>query len=357
MLGMYKFAGKPSDLNVEKAFNDSFEGGVVNISDDEFGGSSFKYYDPIAKLNMSEAMNKANAQLQKASIDTQTGGAGTAGTALVPVYPDPSIVDRTVRETPLRAVYPRRAVKGLTYDYIPKSAQGEAAWAAENAAIADQEDTYSRVSVPIKFLYGKGRISGPAIAAMRGFIDPTQLDLASKTKAIREAEEDAIINGDASTTPAEPNGLIVGITTNTTDLSSALPTLAQIRAEFTTSFNANGNIDLAVTDASTHAHIKGLLQDIQRIVKNPSEGMLGFGIPDAFEFDGVMFMKSKFMPRTANAKRILFLDMRYLFMAVLQELTFEMKINENDNEPYLLKEYLAPVNTFEGAMTQMYGIA
>lgn len=354
---MYKFAGKPSDFNVEKSHKATFEGNVVNVGADEFGGESCKYYDPMNRVNLSKALNESNAQLQKASIDTQTGGAGTAGNALIPVYPDPAIVDRTVRETPLRAMFPRRAIKGQSYNYIPKSAQGEAVWAAENGAIADQEDTYARVDVPVKFLYGKGRISGPAIAAMRGFIDPSQLDLASKTKAIREAEEDAIINGDASTTPAEPNGLIVGITTNTTNLSGGLPTLASIRAEFATSFNANGNIDVVVTDVTTHNYVKGLLQDIQRIVKNPSEGMLGFGIPDAFEFDSVMFIKSKFMPRGASAKRMLFLDMRYLFQAVLQELTFEMKYNENDNEPYLLKEYLTPVNTFEGAMTQIYGIA
>ena len=75
-----------------------------------------------------------NRGLRKASIDTQTGGAGTAGTALVPVYPDPNIVNRTIRQTPLRNMVPRRAVRGLTYDYIPLTAKGGAFWAASAAS-------------------------------------------------------------------------------------------------------------------------------------------------------------------------------------------------------------------------------
>jgi len=343
------FHDKPQDFDVQRSFEDSF-GETLKISKDEFGGESVEYLNPWNKTNKL-GLIKSN-MVQKASIDTQTGGVGTAGTALIPVYVDPSIVDRTIRMTPLRNLLPRRAIRGQTYDYIPLTAKGGAAWYAENAAISDQIDTYDRVSVAVKFLYAKGRVSGPAIASMRGFIDPTQLDLSVKTASIMEAEEDAIINGDSSTNPEEPNGLIQTITTNTTSVSG-LPTLAQIRAEFATSFNANGNVTLAVTDASTHNYIKGLLLDVQRQVSNPSMDMLGFGIPGAFEFDGVLFIRDRFMPTGASVKRILFLDTRYIFMAVLQDLTYEEKASENDSTVYILKEYVTFVNTFEAAHTQM----
>jgi hypothetical protein len=345
--------GRPSDfVSAEKSFSDSF--GDMAVYEDVNKGQSHEYYNPFTGINKKDNISSS---LQKASIDTQTGGPGTAGTALVPVYVDPKFVDRTVRETPLRNVLPRRAVKGLTYDYVPLTSKGGAVWAAENAAIADQVDVYDRASVGIKFLYAKGRVSGPSIAAMRGFVDPTQLDLSVKTVSIMEAEEDMIINGDASTNPEEPSGLIVSITTNTTDLSGGLPTLAGIRAEFATSFNNNGNVNMAVTDATTHNYVKGLLLDIQRQVTNPSEAVLGFGIPDAFEFDGVMFIRDRFMPTGASAKRILFLDTRYTFMAVLQDLTYEEKASENDSSVYMLKLYEAFVLTHEAACTQIYGIA
>lgn len=347
-----------------KAFEDGFSVdkcrerfNVGHIGKDANGGYSMEYYNPFTKVDKRLAIAKKTFELQKASIDTQTGGAGTAGTALVPVYPDPNVVNRTIRETPLRNMFPRRAVKGLTYDYIPLTAKGGAFWAAENGALGVVEDTYDRTSVPIKFLYAKGLISGPAIAAMAGFIDPTQLDLGVKTDSIYEAEEDAIINGDATTYPLEPNGLIQSITTNTTNRSGGLPTLPLIRAEFATTYNANGMVTVAVTDATTHNYIKGLLLDLQRQVTDPSEGILGFGIPDAFDFDSVMFIRDKFMPTGASAKRILFLDMRYMFMAVLQDLTYEEKYTDQDGWVYLLKEYITPVFTFEASSSQMYGIA
>jgi len=359
MINAATFNSMPEGFDAEKSFEESFAGALF-VGGDDFSGKSAEYYNPWTKVNkiplIREAMIEKATELQK--IDTQTGGVGTAGTALIPVYVDPSMVDRTVRETPLRNVTPRRAIKGQTYDYIPLTAKGGAVWAAENAAIADQIDTYDRTSVNVKFLYAKGRVSGPAIAAMRGFIDPSNLDLSVKTVSIMEAEEDALINGDASTNPEEPTGAIVAITTNTTNRSGGYPTLALIRAELATSYNANGIVTLAVTDATTHNYVKGLLQDFQRVpVVNPSMDSLGFGIPGAFDFDGVMFIRDKFMPTGGSSKRILFLDMRYIFMAVLQDLTYEVKASENDSEVYLLKEYVTPVFTFEASSTQMYGIA
>lgn len=352
------FRGRPDDfVSVDKSFNESFDESIVKIYDDDFGGQSTEYYNPMKRLSLGKEIYKSKiAALQKASIDTQTGGAGTAGTALIPVYPDSTVVDRTIKETPLRNITPRRAIRGMTYDYIPKTTQGSAVWAFENGSITDQVDVYDRVSLGVKFLYAKGRISGPSIAAMKGFIDPTQLDLTSKTKAMREAEEEAMINGDASTNPEEPSGLIKLITTNTTNMSGASVTLADIRAELATTYNANGEVTVAVTDKSTHNYIKGLLLQIQRNVENPSENMMGFGIPGAFDFDGVMFITDKFMPTTSSSRRILFLDMRYWFVAVLQELTYEEKYNENDNYPYLLKEYLVFALTHEAACSQIYGI-
>jgi hypothetical protein len=85
--------------------------------------------------------------------------------------------------------------------------------------------------------------------------------------------------------------------------------------------------------------------------------VMGFGIPGAFEFDKLMFIDDKFMPQTAGSRRILFLDPRYIFMAVLQDLTYEEKASENDTYVYMLKEYLTLVVTHQAACTQLYGIA
>lgn len=348
------FKSFEDDFSIETC-KQRFDAG--QIDKDSFGGYSKEYYNPYRQVDKRLEIAKKTYDLHKASIDSQTGGAGTAGTALVPVYPDPNIVNRTIKMTPLRNLVPRRAIRGLTYDYIPLTAKGGAFWAAENGALAVVEDTYDRESIGVKFLYAKGLISGPAIAAMRGFIDPAQLDLGVKTDSIYEAEEDALINGDASTDPLEPSGMIKSITTNTTNRSGGYPSLPLIRAEIATTFNAKGFPTLAVTDASTHNYVKGLLIDMQRNVDKPSAGTPEFGIPDAFMFDQLTFIKDIFMPTDASSKRILFLDMRYIFFPVLQDLTYEEKYTDQDGWVYLLKEYLTVANVFEASCSQMYGIA
>ena len=322
----------------EEIFNKGFGGAV---SDGEL------YYDPWRKVDKRPRIKDALLEKAGPSIDLTTGGEGTAGHALIPVYVDPAVVDQTRYETPLRALIPRRAVKGKTYDYNKLTAKGGAQWKAEDAPLPEDVDTYDRASVNIKFGYSVGRLSNPAIAAMRGFIDANALDLQVKTQALIELEEDTIINGDASTYTTEFTGLVSSITTNTTAVSD-YPTLAGIRDELATCYNAFGRITLAVTDPFTHNYIKGLLMDFQRQVSPPSDN-LPFGIPDAFSFDGVNFIKSQFITSTAGSRRILFLDPRYIFMAVLQDITFSRK--------YMLKVYEAMVVTFEGCMSQMTSIS
>lgn len=303
----------------------------------------------IGRKFMSDMMTKAP------SINTSTGGAGTAGTALIPVYVDPNIVDQTRYHTPMVELIPRRASRGSTFDYNKITAKGGAVWLGEDGEMTDQVDTYDRASVSIKYGYAVGRVTGPSIAAMRGYKDAEALDLSVKVTSIKELEEDTIINGDATTYTTEYDGLINSITTNTTNLSSAYVTLADIRAELATCYNAKGMITLAVTDPFTHENIKGLLVDYQRQPLNGAEN-IPFGIKGSFSYAGVDFIKSQFMPTTTNSRRILFLDMRYIFMAVLQDVTYEELAKTNDSNKYMLKVYEALVVTFEGCMSQIYGI-
>ena len=341
------------DSNFGKSADEIFDRGFGKaVADGEM------YYNPWMGIDKRPKIREALLkQFQKAgpSIDLETGGAGTAGHALIPVYVDPEIVDQTRYETPLRALIPRRAVRGKTYDYNKLTAKGGASWKAEDAPLPEDVDTYDRATVSIKFAYSVGRLSNPAIAAMRGFIDANALDLQVKTQALIELEEDTIINGDASTYTTEFTGLVSSITTNTTTVSD-YPTLAGIRDELATCYNAKGRITLAVTDPFTHNYIKGLLMDFQRSVVPPKDN-LPFGIPDAFSFDGVNFIKSQFITSTAGSRRILFLDPRYIFMAVLQDITFEELPSVNDSRKYMLKVYEAMVVTFEGCMSQMTSIS
>ena len=99
------FGGAPK-IDLDKTFNTSFAGMVKHEQ---------IYYDPYNGVDLrkdigQEMINKAP------SLSTTTGGAGTAGYALIPVYVDPNIIDRTRKRTPLVELIPRMAVKGTTVD-------------------------------------------------------------------------------------------------------------------------------------------------------------------------------------------------------------------------------------------------
>lgn len=334
----------------------------VQIFEKAFGGvvhDGEVYLDPMRGVDKrSKVAAKVVEAMKKAvsSIDLTTGGnAAATGTVLIPVWTEPTPVDQTKYETPLRNLFARVACRGKNYNFVRITAKGGASWKAENAPLPEDVDTYASSSVAIKFGYSVGKLTYPAIAAMRGFIDAQSLDLGLKTQALYELEEDTIVNGDASTYGTEFTGLISGITTNATNLSGAAVSLAAIRNEFSVIFQSKGRCNLVVTDTYTHDYVKGLLMDFQRQPASPAEG-LPFGIPGAFSLDGVNFIKSQFMPTTSGSRRMLFLDTRWIVMPVLQDVTFQEVPSLNDSTKYMLKVYESLAITFEPAQSQIYGI-
>jgi len=312
-------------------------------------GGGIKHTDDALTKIGKEFMSKAP------SLDTSSGGTFT-GYGLMPPFLDPSIVDRTVRETPLVRLLPRRAIRGRSYVFNLISAKAGAQFLADDASLAEQVDTRSTDSVDMKYLYAVGRVTGPAQASGAGYINLLAEDIRVKTASMNEALENEIINGAVATNALGFDGLLALITTNSSSNGGGRLTLEQFRTDLNTSFEANGLIDLTVTDGQTLNYLKGLLMDIQRNVERPV-GQMDFGIPDAFMFDGVMIIKDRYMPTTAAARRMLYLDTRYVFLAVLQDYTFEELAKMNDSNKYFIKWYGALAMTFESAMVQRTSLA
>ncbi|MFZ5988098.1 MAG: SU10 major capsid protein [Bacillota bacterium] len=342
--------GKMSLENSEAdyAFEKSF--GVAGIHSEEL------YYDPIRGIDKRAEIGKKMMEvIQKAPSMSSTSGSTYTGYSMLPPFVDPSIVDKTVRETPLVRLLPRRAVRGRSYVYNIISAKAGASFLPEDAALSEQVDTRSTGTASMKFLYAVGRVTGIATAS-ETIINMMAEDIRVKTASMNEALENTIINGNATTYPNEFNGFVNAISTNTTNNSGSNITLAQMRTDINTSFEANGLIDLIVTDGYTLNYIKGLLMDYQRHIAPVPENM-SFGIPDAFLFDGIMVIKDRYMPTTATSRRILYLDTRYIFLAVLQDYTYEELAKTNDSQKYMLKWYGTLVLTFESSSVMRYGLA
>jgi len=334
-----------SNAEAEYAFEKVF--GAAGIANES------TYYDPIRGIDKRAQIGKR--LLEKAPSMSTTSGSTYTGYSMLPPFVDPSIVDRTVRETPLVKLVPRRAVRGRSYVYNILSTKAGADFLGEDASLSEQVDTRATGTATMSYLYAVGRITGPAIAS-ETIIDLMAEDIRVKTASMNEALENELINGNTTTDPLGFNGLLAAITTNATNNAGANITLEQIRTDINTSFEANGLVDLAVTDGYTFNYIKGLLMDFQRNVERPS-GAMDFGIPDAFTFDGILFIKDRYMPTVAASRQIVFLDTRYLFLAVLQDYTYEELAKTNDSQKYYIKWYGTLVVNFQAAMVRRYGLA
>ena len=326
MIGSWFESGE--SINPEVAFYQSFGDKILPKQ---------VYYD--AQKDGVDLRKSFGADILKQSLSTTTGGTGTAGYALIPIYVDAEIVDLTRKQTPLVELIPRRAVKGTTYDFNQITAKSGAKWKLEDASLDVDTDTYDRASVPIKYGYSVGRVTGPAVAGMRGYVDALAQDLRVKTIALRELEENTIINGDAATYATEFSGFSVAISNNSRSLTSAKPTIADMRTENDTIFNDSGMNDLNVMDAPTHSYFKGLLMEFQSYI-DESEN-LPFGIAGSYSIDGVNMVKSRFLTAASGSRVIYCLTRASWEMAVLQDATYEELAKTNDSSKFMIKIYEA----------------
>ncbi len=305
-------------------------------------------------------------QSQFKALSTTSGGAGTAGQAMVPVYVDPRIVDTTRKYTPLVEAIARVTNRGITADYNKVTAKAAAQWLREDGAISGQTDTYDRASTDIKFLYSKGRVTGVARASypsymLEGF-QPTgsglagtsfspqaapnakQLDVVMKARAIREKEEATIVNGAVATTEEEFDGIVaLQSTTNVTDKSSAALEYDDIETAIQAAFDDSGRPSLAVASSSVLADLRKIMIDTFNYRPSDMTVKLPFGVSSHLVLETMVgpvpVIPSQNLSNTTGAKQIFFLDMDFIEMRVLQDLTYEDLAKTSDAEEFMLKIY------------------
>ncbi len=327
-----------------------------------FGNLKHKtmYWNPVSGADLrQEAGFKATT--------TEQGGAGTAGFAMIPVYLSPLIVDQSRKRTPLVELIPRVTNLGMFADYNNITAKGAGFVAAEDAALNETDDTLDRNSVPIKFLYSVGRVTGPALAGQPAFIlegfqgtgsglggsafsnvgapNATQLRILTAARAIKELEESLIVNGDASTTATEFSGIVKQQgATNVVDLDGAALTYDHIETAVQYSFDDGGIVKIGVGSSAAVRDVRKIILDTFRY--SPSDipgGVLPFGVPSAVLLQTMVgpipLIPSMYLSNTSGAKQIYFLDTDYIEMRVLQDMTYERLGKTNDSDKFLLKIY------------------
>jgi len=344
------FTGNMDGLDFQDAYFTSF----ANLK------SKTRYYDPVGGTDLRpEAGMKAT--------NTEQGGLGTAGYAMIPVYLSPMLIDQTRKRTPLVELVPRVTNLGMYADWNEITEKGAAFTAYEDAAWGEANDTMDRYSTPIKFLYSVGRVTGPARAAQPAFVlegfqgtgsglggsafgnvaasNAMQLRVLTAARSLKELEESLIVNGDADTDPTEFSGIVkLQGTTNQVDLDGAALTFDHIEEAVQYAFDDSGNVKLAIGSSSAVRDVRKIILDTFRY--SPSDvpsGVLPFGVPSAVLLQTMVgpipLIPSQYLSNTSGAKQIYFLDTDYIEMRVLQDTTYEALGKTNDSDKFYLKQY------------------
>ena len=333
---------------------------------------SLKSSDPLIS-----SLNKLSVMGLKAMGTTSAtaGGAGTAGVAMIPIYVDPRIVDETRKYTPLVEIIPRVTNLGVTADYNNITAKKAAKFLAEDSPLGDQDDTYDRESVPIKYVYSVGRVTGQARAAYpayqlegwnpsgsglagTGFTpspapNAMQLQVVAKSRTLREEEERVIVNGAITTDVNEFDGIVTKqSTTNTVDKNTSALVYDDIETAVDYAFIDSGRPNLAIAASSVLADIRKLMIDTFRYRPADMTTTLPFGVSSHLTLETmhgpVPVIPQQNMSNTSGSKSIYFLDMNFIEMRVLQDMTFEKLSKNNDSDKFMLKMYEALVMKHTG---------
>jgi len=334
--------------------------------EEQKAGEEQKSFDFRPKLK--SVMEAGVKSISAKALGPTTGGAGTTGYALVPIYVDPRIVDQSRKWTPLVELIPRVTNFGMTADYNVITAKGGGYTANADAALPETDDTYDRASTSIKFLYSVGRVLGPMQAAMPSYMlegfNPSgtgmgqgnfantgapsakQTEVLVKARALKELEENLIVNGDASTDATQYSGIVaLQSTTNQKDLDGAALTWDDVEESVQDAFDDGGRPKIAIASSAVVTDLRKIMIDTFNF--RPSDltagATLPFGVPAQLVLQTMVgpipVIPSMYLSNTSGAKQIFFLDTDFIEMRVLQDMTYEDLAKTNDSSKFMLKIY------------------
>lgn len=260
----------------------------------------------------------------------------STGAYLLPEVVDPVIRDYVTKATPVLSVVTRVNWPTQTYWIRKRTALPTASFSTDGGSLPSASDSsYAKVAKTVKYLYTRGEVTGPLIAASGSVVNALQEEIRVHSSVIGERLATAICVGDGT----EDSGAgIVGIKNQintsapgdeggTTTASGAL-TLAMIDKALD---DTKGEADVIMTSRAVRRKINALLQGQQRFLDRVEVGA-GFrvlsydGVPivtdDHFEQDEILVF------RRADAKLI-----------VNQDFTMEMLAKTKDAEEFYIKGY------------------
>lgn len=259
----------------------------------------------------------------------------STGNYLIPEVVDPVIRDYVQKATPVLNVVTRVAWPTQTYYIRKRTAMPTASWKADDVALPTATSSqYTRESKSVKFLYTKGSVTGPLIAASGGVVNALQEEIRVSSQAIAERLATDIISGDGS--PSE----------EITGMLSQVPATAPVDEGGTRS--ESGNLSLAMLDRAiddtrgegnvimtsrkVRRAIAALLQSQQRFNDTMDIGG-GFRVT---AYDGIPIVTDL---HWEDDDKILIFRREDAKLIVNQDFTFSPLAKVGDSEDYFIKGY------------------
>lgn len=371
------YFGNFNSVNSEFAYKSSFQ----DLADGTSYNGDFFGMKSDLRPAFSGILGK-QLEVQMKATTAAIGGNGSTDKVMVPIYLDPKIIDASRKDTPLTEILPRVSNMGRTADFNKITSKGSMAYfAAENGPLPEGDYTPSRSSVSIKYLYSVGFVTGPAMSMIPGFTlggfqpssgslpgvqsfadvgasNAMQLQINVAARALKELEEDTLINGDASTDALEFSGIIKFMgATNTVDKNTTALTLDDINTAVQYAFEDGGRPNIAICDPATFTDLMKLISAKIGYMQSAIVTSWGFSAIKVNTMVGeVLVIPSRFMSTTSGSKAMYLLQSDVWEVRVLQDMTFEKLAKSNDADKFMLKMYEALIcrnEAFNSSITEI----
>jgi hypothetical protein len=260
----------------------------------------------------------------------------STGAYLIPEAIDPIIRDYVYRETPLLNVVSRKPWPTQTYVVRRRTGVPTSAWAADGASLPSASNSaYTKDTFTVKFLYTRGEVTGPMIAAAGGVVNALQEEIRVSSREIaRQLTADMVaadgspsteILGMLSQVPAGTPGDQGG----TLDNSGSQLKLAYLDEAIDATLG-EGNVILC--GRKVRRKINSLLQAQQRFNDTIDVGA-GFRVPS---YDGIPIITDLNWETNTD---ILIFNREDAKLLVNQDFTYSPLAKTKDSEDYFIKGY------------------
>jgi HK97 family phage major capsid protein len=276
----------------------------------------------------------------------------STGNYLIPEAVDPGIRDYIWKATPLLNLVTRVPWPTNTYMFRKRTSRPSATWAADGGSLpAADVSTYGNVTVPVKYVYGRGEVTGPLMAAAGGVVNALQEEIRVQGEILAEDLTTKLVTGDSGSDPNEIDGMLVQIPASVpgdeggTQTESATLTLSMLD-EAIDATRGEGNVIL--TSRAVRRKINSLLQAQQRF-NDMTEIGAGFRV---LSYDGIPIITDL---HWEDDNDIIIFRREDAKLLVNQDWTFSPLAKTKDSEDFFIKGYFG--FSLEGRPVRLTGFA